>query len=134
MGIDSGPHDLEQVRVVFQPGGDAVLKPVTPSFYQELDAFGDFKGHILVQTFRFEGPWGVWEMHPEGDELVYLISGDTDFQLKLPGEAPKTVRVSEPGSYVMVPKGAWHTATPHAPTTMLFVTPGAGTLNRDEPE
>ena len=45
MGIDSGPHDLEQVRVVFRPGGDAVLKPVTPGFYE---ALGAFRGHILV--------------------------------------------------------------------------------------
>jgi mannose-6-phosphate isomerase-like protein (cupin superfamily) len=134
MSIDSGPHDLDAVRVIFKPSGDASLKGVSPTFYEELDEFGDFKGHLLVQTFSFDEPWGVWEMHPVGDEFVYLVSGDTDFQVKRPGEEPKTLRVSQPGSYVMVPKGAWHTATPHAPTTMVFVTPGAGTLNLEEPE
>ena len=46
---------------------------------------------------------------------------------------PSGVRVSEPGTYVVVPKGAWHTARPHAATTMLFVTPGEGTLNAESP-
>lgn len=135
MSIDSGPHDIDATRVIFTPSGDAKLKAVTPSFFEELGAdFGDFTGHVLVSRFAFDEPWGVWEMHPKGDEFVFLLSGDTDFALKMPGEAPRTVRVRQPGSYVMVPKGAWHTATPHAPTTMLFVTPGEGTLNQAEPE
>jgi hypothetical protein len=49
------------------------------------------------------------------------------------GADERVVRVSEPGSYVVVPKGAWHTARPHAPTTLLFVTPGEGTLNAEQP-
>jgi len=62
-------------------------------------------------------------MHPEGDEFVYLLEGDTLFDVKMPGQPAKTAHVHEPGSYVMVPKGAWHTARPNEPTTMLFVTP-----------
>ena len=134
MAIDSGPHDIDATRVIFTPSGAAVLKPVTPDFYESLDEFGDFLGHALIQRFSFDAPWGMWEMHPEGDEFVYLLAGDTDFLVKFPGQPERRVRVSEPGSYVMVPQGAWHTAEPHAPTTMLFVTPGAGTLNRPEPE
>lgn len=135
MSIESGPHDIDSTRVIFTPTGDAKLKPVTPDFYEELGKeFGSFKGHVLVQRFSFDEPWGVWEMHPEGDEFVYLLAGDTDFALKMPGKEARAVRVNQPGSYVMVPKGAWHTATPHAPTTLLFVTPGEGTLNQSEPE
>ena len=134
MPIDSGPHHLDALRAIFKPSGDAQLKEVTPTFYEELGEFGDFLGHILVQRFAFSEPWPTWEMHPEGDEFVYLLEGDTEFLVKFPGEEAKTVRVNQPGSYVMVPKGAWHTARPKAPTTMLFVTPGAGTLNQEEPE
>ena len=135
MPLDTGPHDIDALRVIFRPGGDATLKAVTPHFYEELGTeFGDFKGHVLIQHFAFDEPWGVWEMHPEGDEFVYLLSGDTEFSLKMPGEAPRSVRIDRPGSYVIVPKGAWHTARPFAPTSMLFVTPGEGTLNQAEPE
>jgi hypothetical protein len=34
------------------------------------------------------------------------------------------------GSYVVVPKGVWHTARTSVATRMLFVTPGEGTENR----
>lgn len=133
MAIEPGPHDLEQVRFILAPDGQGTNKPVTEQFYQELDTdFPDFGGHVLVQQFTFADAWPTWEMHPEGDEFVYLLAGDTDFLLREGGDERK-VRVSQPGSYVVVPKGAWHTARPHAPTTLLFVTPGEGTLNAESP-
>ena len=45
----------------------------------------------------------------------------------------KVVSINEPGSYVIVPRGTWHTARPHEPTDMLFFTPGEGTLNAEQP-
>ena len=133
MAIDTGPHDLDAVRYILAPDGSSTNKPVTARFYQELDEdFDNFTGHVLIQEFSFDAPWPTWEVHPEGDEFVYLLTGDTDFVLR-EGRSERTVRVSEPGSYVVVPKGAWHTARPHAPTTMLFVTPGEGTLNAESP-
>jgi hypothetical protein len=29
-----------------------------------------------------------------------------------------------------VPRGTWHTTKVHAPSSMLFITPGEGTQNR----
>jgi mannose-6-phosphate isomerase-like protein (cupin superfamily) len=133
MAIDPGPHNLDQVRYVMAPNGQGTNKAVSEQFYAELDKdFANFAGHVLIQQFSFVSPWPTWEMHPEGDEFVYLLAGDTDFVLRENGDE-RTVRVSEPGSYVVVPKGAWHTARPHAPTTLLFVTPGEGTLNAESP-
>lgn len=134
MPIDPGPHRIEAVRPVLGPTGATTLLPVTPTFYEDLGkSFPDFGGHILVQQFDFDTRWPTWEMHPEGDEFVFLISGDVDFLLKIgDGEATR-VRVHEPGTFVMVPKGVWHTADPNAPTSMLFVTPGEGTQNEVEP-
>ena len=88
--------------------------------------------HLLFSRFSFDAPWPTWEIHPHGDEFVYLLSGDTDFVLHT-DTGEEVVRINEPGSYVMVPKNTWHTARPHAPTTMLFVTPGEGTLNSETP-
>jgi len=133
MATDPGPHHIDQVRYILAPDGSGMNKTVSERFYQELDEdFDDFSGHVLIQRYSFEEAWPTWEVHPEGDEFVYLIEGDTDFLLQ-EGSAQRTVRVSEPGSYVVVPKGVWHTARPHAPTTMLFVTPGEGTLNAEAP-
>jgi hypothetical protein len=38
--------------------------------------------------------------------------------------------LTEPGAFVVVPKGTWHTARTAAPTRMLFITPGERTENR----
>ncbi|HIG42907.1 MAG: cupin domain-containing protein [bacterium] len=131
--IDTGPHRLDKVRTILSPDGAAHLKTDSPTFYADLDnEFGDFSGHMLCSQHSFDEPWGVWEIHPHGDEWVYLLSGDTDFVLMVDGEE-ETIRVSTPGTYVIVPKGVWHTAKPHSPTTMLFVTPGQGTINALEP-
>jgi mannose-6-phosphate isomerase-like protein (cupin superfamily) len=133
MTIDSGPHDIDTTAFILGPDGAGTSKTVTPTFYQELgEEFPDFRGHVLIQRFTFSDPWPTWEVHPEGDEFVYLIEGDTDFVLMVEGNET-TLRVSDPGSYVVVPRGTWHTARPHAPTTMLFVTPGEGTLNAETP-
>lgn len=133
MTTDSGPHSLDRMRLILDPAGRSTLKVVSDTFYQELDAeFPDFSGHVLIQQFSFDAPWGTWEVHPEGDEFVFLLEGDTDLILHQDGEE-RVVRISEPGSYVVVPQGTWHTARPHAPSTMLFVTPGEGTLNAEAP-
>ncbi len=133
MAIDPGPHNIDQTRPLFTPQGGVLLKQVTPSFYEDLGKdVPDFGGHILVQQFEFSEAWPTWEIHPKGDEFVFLISGDVDFVLWEDG-TEKVVRVHEDNNYVMVPMNTWHTARPRTKTSMLFVTPGEGTLNADRP-
>jgi len=79
--IDPGPHTLEQTRAILTTKGNVRLKDVTPTFFQELNAEGENVGNSLISTFSFDSPWGVWEMHPVGDEFVYLLNGDTEFML-----------------------------------------------------
>ena len=129
----SGSHHIEKVRAILKPDMLISLKDVSDNFYMELDEdFPDFESHVLIQKSSFDEAWPTWEFHPKGDELVYLLSGDTDIVLSLDG-GEEVIRVSTPGEYVIVPKGTWHTARPHAPTSMLFFTPGKGTLNAYEP-
>ncbi|MCZ6855322.1 MAG: cupin domain-containing protein [Gammaproteobacteria bacterium] len=133
MPIDPGPYNFDGHRIIMSPSGDATAKAITPRFFEELGEFGTFAGHLLISRFDFDEPWPTWEIHPHGDEFVYLLSGDVDFVLRT-GEGDKTIHVDKPGSYVVVPKGTWHTARPHSPTTMLFVTPGEDTQNKETPD
>ena len=128
-----GPHDLEQQRVLLATSGDMEIRKVTPTFFQELVRDHEEQGSSLISTFSFDAPWGVWEMHPRGDEFVFLLSGDTDFILHDGSRETGRLRINRPGDYLLVPRSVWHTAQPHAPTSLLFVTPGDGTLNADEP-
>jgi oxalate decarboxylase/phosphoglucose isomerase-like protein (cupin superfamily) len=70
------------------------------------------------------------ERHPAGEELVMLLSGAATLVLEDESGQEQSVHLSDPGSYVLVPRNVWHTARTSVPTTMLFLTPGAGTEHR----
>ena len=90
MPVEPGPHDLAETPVIMAPAGDAHPRTRSPTFFEDLDEFGDFRGHIMVMRFEFDEDWPTWEMHPEGDELVYLLSGSTDMVLR-DGSGERTV-------------------------------------------
>jgi mannose-6-phosphate isomerase-like protein (cupin superfamily) len=69
------------------------------------------------------------EMHPNGDEVVCLLSGRATMVLEIDGRE-KLVELDEPGAYVIVPQGTWHTARTNEPCRMLFITAGEGTQHR----
>jgi mannose-6-phosphate isomerase-like protein (cupin superfamily) len=79
----------------------------------------------LVTLHTFGAPWGTWEMHPRGEELVVCVSGRLTLHQEVDGT---TVTVTlEPGQAIVNPLGVWHTADVSEPTTALFVTAGLGT-------
>ena len=120
--------DLASTFVVLQPDKSAVPVTVTPTIWDELDRrFDEFKGRVLVSCFGFDSDWDTWEMHPAGDELVCLLSGRASFEFEGRGTVAE---LSVPGSFVIVPRGTWHTAHTTVPTRMLFITPGEGTQNK----
>ncbi len=122
--------NLLDTFVVVGPDHSAVPVDVTPTLYEDLDRhFDGFKGRFLVATYRFDANWPTWEIHPEGDEIVVLLSGAADMVLDEKG-THRVTALSKPGEFVIVPKGTWHTARIAVPTSMLFVTPGEGTENK----
>lgn len=82
----------------------------------------------LITEFEFASDWPNWEMHPNADEFVYLLSGSVDLLLELP-EQTRTVPLRGSAA-VVVPRGVWHTAKVHAPSRVLHVTLGSGTQHR----
>jgi mannose-6-phosphate isomerase-like protein (cupin superfamily) len=131
--MGSDPSRLDSTFVVLDPELGATRVPVTTTVYEELDRrFGGFKGHLLVATHSFERDWPTWERHPAGDEVVVLLSGAAEFVLDRDG-SHESVRLEAPGSFVIVPRGTWHTARIAASATMLFITPGEGTQNEERP-
>ena len=87
-----------------------------------------FEDGWLVSEFVCSEDWKNWEMHPQAEEFVYLLSGDIEFIQEGPSGTTAT-RITGRGA-VLVPRGVWHTALVFAPSRMLFVTMGGGTQHR----
>tara|TARA_R110000751_G_scaffold55346_3_gene118793 strand:- start:126218 stop:126661 length:444 start_codon:yes stop_codon:yes gene_type:complete len=120
--------------VVVDPDKKATVEPVDPMLYQRIEKnYEGFKSHELISSYEFSCDWNTWEIHPHGDEIVLLLSGEITLILQLNG-GQKSVTLTELGSYIIVPKGIWHTAKTIVPSKLLFITPGEGTLNKDVPE
>ena len=124
---------LRDTVVIVDAAFNAEALRVTETLWSEIDErYGDFAGNSLISGFSFDGDWPTWETHPAGDEFVVLLSGEAEMVLALPG-GDESRMLSEPGDFIIVPRGIWHTARINTATTMLFVTPGEGTENREEP-
>ena len=106
---------------------------VTPELYEHLDEeYKEFAGHLLISSYAFDEDWPTWEVHPAGDEFVILVSGDADLVLAK-DDGDEIVRLTEPGTFAIVPKDTWHTAKIRSHSVMMFITPGEGTVNAEEP-
>lgn len=111
------------------PDGDLRTHTGGPQFWAQPEAALTALGRDwLVSEFTFDANWSVWEMHPEGDELVYVLAGHVTLVLEL-AEGTREVEVRGRGA-VVVPRGVWHTAKVHAPSRSLHLTRGAGTQHR----
>jgi mannose-6-phosphate isomerase-like protein (cupin superfamily) len=62
------------------------------------------------------------EMHPDGDEVLYVISGAMSVRLELPaGDSHVDLAA---GDALVVPRGVWHKVTMREPGRLLHITPG----------
>jgi sulfate adenylyltransferase large subunit len=120
--------DPQSTYVQLDDGGASRLLPVTPDFWATIDKKKGLDHARLVGSFGYPKSWDNWEMHPEGDELIVLLSGALDLIFE-EAHGPRTVELRGRAA-IVVPRGVWHTANVHEPAEALHVTWGAGTLHR----
>jgi uncharacterized cupin superfamily protein len=121
---------IDSTFVVLDPGGAASTMNVTPTFWQDLDKrHGDFAGKVLISCYAFESDWDNWEIHPNGDEVIQLLSGDVELVLEVPGRTMR-IPLQRSGTFAIVPRNTWHTFKVHKPSTLQFITFGQGTRNK----
>lgn len=129
--MHDNPKQILDSYLHFRDGGGAEVLPVAQDFWERLSQgeMPQLDEGRLMSAFSFSAPWASWERHPSGEELVMLISGAATLLLEEDG-VQRAVSLATPGAYVLVPRNVWHTAKASIPTTMLFLTPGAGTEHR----
>jgi quercetin dioxygenase-like cupin family protein len=82
-----------------------------------------------VATMSENSPHGG-ESHPDGDEVLYLISGKV--KVVFLDNDEEDIEVS-PGDGLVVPKGTWHRVDIIEPSQIVYLTPGPNNQFRPLP-
>lgn len=83
--------------------------------------FHGFAGFTFTPvTMAHDAPHGG-EMHPDGDEILYVVSGRISVRLALEVEQVHEVG---PGQGLVVPRGIWHQVHVVSPAELITLSPG----------
>ncbi len=119
-------HDLTETYISLGKTGEVKSVAGGDKFWSlstnEIENFGE---NWLITEFYFDEDWKSWEMHPNGEEIVYLLSGSLDLILEKDSDQ-KTIELRSKG-LVIVPRGTWHTAKVFEPSNVLVITLGKET-------
>lgn len=122
--------DLSTTFVHLADGGGAETVELTPSFWGES---GGTPYDRLVGVFDFGSSEdlhaSMQEMHPEADEVLFLVSGAIDIVLK-EADGERAVAL-EAGQAAIVPRGVWHRLVMRHPGRLLFINSRAGMESRN---
>jgi len=103
------------------PGPGAVIRATPSVEFLPVRLDGRDVGVLSVES---PGVREEREMHPEQDELLYLLEGAIDVYLRADLEKSEedTLHVTQ-GQACLIPKEMWHRQVVVAPCKMLFLTP-----------
>ena len=115
-------------------GATAVIEP---AFTGNLEWYQGYTGRHaadgsegrLVSMFTFTESWSMWEMHPNGSEVVLCTAGEITLHQEAADGSRRTVKL-HPGEYAINEPGTWHTADVEGSATAVFITAGWGTEHR----
>jgi mannose-6-phosphate isomerase-like protein (cupin superfamily) len=129
--MDKQPaFNLFSTFVHMREGGALSTVEVNEAFWRELMAGErkDLNEGWLVAAFRMTDNSPMWEMHPAGEEFLYLLSGAMEVLME--GEDSEQVVELRKGGACVVPRGTWHRQIVHEPCELLGITFGKGTKHR----
>jgi mannose-6-phosphate isomerase-like protein (cupin superfamily) len=130
--------DLLENYLLLEPDGTAVDLPGGGDFWSQLMSgnathpgirrlMGSERGRLL-SAVSMGADWTHWEMHPAGDEILFMLEGRATFVLDLSDGLREVALIA--GRSLVIPKGAWHTAKVNEPARLLAITAGSGTQHR----
>ena len=89
-------------------------------------------GYTVGAPIVTQDPPHAGEMHPDGDELLYVVSGRFTVSLELDAERRDVEMV--PGEALVVPRGVWHLVSLQEPGQLVHITPGPDGSHRPLPK
>ncbi|MFG6428735.1 cupin domain-containing protein [Roseateles sp. LYH14W] len=83
--------------------------------------FNGFAGFTFTPvSMARDAPHGG-EMHPDGDEILYVVAGRITVTLEL--DSVETTELG-PGQGLVVPRGVWHKVHVLSPAELITLSPG----------
>jgi mannose-6-phosphate isomerase-like protein (cupin superfamily) len=115
--------------VHIEDGGSASPVEVTETFWKELMSGErpDLNDGWLMAAYHVTGD-SMWEVHPSGDEILYLLSGAVDVILQ--ADDSEQVVELQAGAVCVVPRGTWHRQVVREAGDLLGITFGKGSHHR----
>jgi hypothetical protein len=125
--------DLSRTFVGLSNRGDAELIALTPSFWRQTPARKLYDRVIGIFVFRSSKDLHsmMQEVHPEADELLYVVSGAIDAVIQ-EGGVERTVAL-DAGQATIVSRGMWHRLVMRKPGKLLFINSRTGMQSRPAP-
>lgn len=111
------PFDLAEAVIGLRRDGRADRVPQTPGRPPtRIDGY-TIGAPVFSQPAPHDG-----EMHPDGDELLFLVSGRVSVLLDQENGS-RAIELAA-GQALIVPRGVWHRVVPHGACQLVHVTPG----------
>jgi mannose-6-phosphate isomerase-like protein (cupin superfamily) len=131
MTLENGrAFQLTRTFVHLADGGGAAPVECTADFWKETASgkrrYDRLVGLVHAKRAEDLHP-SMWEMHPGGDELLYLVSGAIDVILEEPVGERVELRA---GKAYVVPRGVWHRLVLREPGQLLFINSRTGMQHR----
>jgi mannose-6-phosphate isomerase-like protein (cupin superfamily) len=120
--------DLSKAFIHLSDGGDAEAVKVTPMFWRVSGKRYDRLAGVFDFSSAKDLHSSMQEMHPDADEVLFLVSGAIDV-LSEEGGTERTVAL-ESGQAVIVPRGVWHRLVMRRPGSLLFINSRKGMQGR----
>jgi mannose-6-phosphate isomerase-like protein (cupin superfamily) len=121
-GSEPSPVPFEGKRANITRDGTITVVPAPPGPPQRID------GYTIGTVPHLDGasPHGG-EVHPDGDEFLYVVRGAVEVILDDGDEAgvgTETKVLLRAGDAYIVPRGVWHQLETIEPSYLVHVTPG----------
>ncbi len=103
----------------------------TAEFFRSAGENPELRDGRMLAFFHANGPEDVhhpvWEMHPEGDELLILASGSLSVEFR-EGEMERTAPLAPQAAFILA-AGIWHRLIVHEPSVLIVITPRHNTVH-----
>jgi mannose-6-phosphate isomerase-like protein (cupin superfamily) len=127
---------LPGMRIHLSDAEGAQLLPADSAFWKRVTSDPELsEGRMLgIEAVRTDDDVHAskWERHPNGDELLCVVSGQIDVVLE-ESSGERLISLG-PLNGLIVPQGVWHRLLVREPAVLIGVTRHADTQHRDVKE